>query len=101
MQGELDEEARTVSCAGLRPHLATMAFGDLARDTQAASGTEAGHELRQLRGRDAVALVLDRDAHEAGAGAPCLHFHRSAARREAEGIRDQVVEDAAEQLPVG
>ena len=101
MQGELDEEARSAACARLRPHLATVAFRDLARDAQPASGSEPGHQFRQLRGRDALALVLDRDAHEAGTGAPPLQLHRSAARREADGICDQVVENAAEQLSVG
>ena len=77
-----------------------MPLGDLARDAQAAARAEARHQLGQLGGADALAAVLHREAHQPRARAPAAHLHLAAARRGADGVGDQVVEQAAQELLV-
>src|SRR5919107_2768862 len=109
---DCERERGALADFGLDADLAAVEFDELARDVEAearallaACGARARlrvlvEDVVEVFARDADARVGDRDAHEpalarrAEADAPAL-------RRELQGVRDEVDEDAAELRAVG
>ena len=85
--------------------MSVMQLDEVARQRQAESGAatpraasllglvELVEDALQLVGGDADALVCDVDAHSVGVGHRHVDGHRPAARRELDGVRQQIEED--------